>query len=108
MDLGERVDQFKFPDPERAMSVIQIIEYETDRPDEIKALGEARMAQMPEAPPGFQITVTRNRDWPNRYLASAEFPLLGGGDRGQRAAGHRRVRQADGGALYKRSPVLQP
>jgi len=27
------------------MSFIQIIEYETDRPDEMRALGEARMAQ---------------------------------------------------------------
>jgi hypothetical protein len=57
-----------------AMSFIQIIEYETDRPDEIKALGEARMTEMPEAPPGFRLTVTRDRDRPNRYFAIAEFP----------------------------------
>lgn len=29
------------------MTFIQIIEYETDRPDEMRALGEARMAEMP-------------------------------------------------------------
>jgi hypothetical protein len=56
------------------MSFIQIIEYETDRPDEMRALGEARMAQMPEAPPGFRLVVTRDRDQPNRYLTIVEFP----------------------------------
>jgi hypothetical protein len=59
---------------EKAMSFIQIIEYETDRADEIKALGEARMAQMPEAPPGFRLVVTRDRDRPNRYVTIVEFP----------------------------------
>ena len=34
------------------MSFIQIIEYETDRADEMKALGDARMAEMPEPPDG--------------------------------------------------------
>jgi hypothetical protein len=56
------------------MSFIQIIEYETDRPDEIKALADARMAQMPEAPPGFRLVVTQDRDKPNRYLTIVEFP----------------------------------
>jgi len=56
------------------MGFIQIIEYETDRPDEIKALGEARMAQMPEAPPGFRLIATRDRDRANRYLTIVEFP----------------------------------
>ena len=56
------------------MGFIQIVEYETDRPDEIKALGEARRAEMPEAPPGFRLTVTRDRDRPNRYLTIIEFP----------------------------------
>jgi hypothetical protein len=56
------------------MSFIQVVEYETDRADEIKALGEARMAQMPAAPPGFRLVMTRDRDRPNRYLTIIEFP----------------------------------
>lgn len=56
------------------MTFIQIIEYETDRPDEMRALGEARMAEMPESPPGFRLAVTRDRDRPNRYFTIVEFP----------------------------------
>ena len=56
------------------MSFIQIIEYETDRADEIKALGEARIAQMPQAQPEFRLVVTRDRDRPNRYVTIVEFP----------------------------------
>ena len=56
------------------MSFIQIIEYETDRPDEMMALGEANMAEMPEAPPGFRLHITRDRDRPNRYFTIVEFP----------------------------------
>src|SRR5690242_13927170 len=56
------------------MSFVQIIEYETDRPDEVWALGEARSAEMGEAPPGFRLLVTQDRDNPNRYLTIVEFP----------------------------------
>jgi hypothetical protein len=56
------------------MSFIQIIEYETDRPDEMRALGEARMAQAPDAPPGFRVVVTKDRDRPNHYFTIVEFP----------------------------------
>jgi hypothetical protein len=59
---------------EAAMSFIQIIEYETDHPDEIKALGDARMGEAPETPPGFRLIVTRDRDRPNRYFTIIEFP----------------------------------
>ena len=55
------------------MSFIQIIEYETDRADEMMALGEAQMAEAPEAPPGFRLAVTQDRDNPNRYLTIVEF-----------------------------------
>lgn len=56
------------------MSFIQIIEYETDRPEEMRALGEARMAQMPPPPEGFRLQVTRDRDNPHRYFTIVEFP----------------------------------
>jgi hypothetical protein len=55
------------------MGFIQIIEYETDRPDEIRALGEANM-EGGEMPPGFRMAVTRDRDKPNRYFTIVEFP----------------------------------
>lgn len=56
------------------MSFVQVIEYETDRPDEIMALGQDQRAEMPAAPEGFRVTVTRDRDNPNRYFTIVEFP----------------------------------
>jgi hypothetical protein len=56
------------------MSFIQIIEYETDRPDEVRALGEAERSRMPQANEGFRLTVTRDRDRTNRYVTIVEFP----------------------------------
>jgi quinol monooxygenase YgiN len=56
------------------MSFIQIIEYETDRPDEMRALGQSFRAEMGPPPPGFRLAVTRDRDNPNRYFTIAEFP----------------------------------
>lgn len=56
------------------MSFVQVIEYETDRPDEIMALGESQRSEMPSAPEGFRLTVTRDRDKPNRYFTIVEFP----------------------------------
>lgn len=56
------------------MSFIQIIEYETDRPDEMWALGEARRAEMGEPPPGFRLTITQDRDRRNRFVTIVEFP----------------------------------
>jgi hypothetical protein len=53
---------------------IQIIEYETDRPDEMWAIGAARMAEMTDAGPGFRLTVTQDRDHPSRYVTIVEFP----------------------------------
>jgi hypothetical protein len=55
------------------MSFIQIIEYETDRPEEIAALGEARMAEG-GPPDGFRLTVAQDRDHPNRYVSVVAFP----------------------------------
>src|SRR3954462_12555463 len=56
------------------MSFIQIIEYETDRPDEMWALGGARMTEMGDPPPGFRLTVAQDRDRPNRFVTIVEFP----------------------------------
>jgi hypothetical protein len=56
------------------MSFIQIIEYETDRPDEMQALGEARIGEMGDPPPGFRLTITQDRDRPNRFMTIVEFP----------------------------------
>jgi hypothetical protein len=55
------------------VSFIQVIEYETDRPDEIMALGEEQRSDMPETPDGFRVSVTRDRDNPNRYFTIVEF-----------------------------------
>ena len=55
------------------MSFIQVIEYETDRPDEMWALGEARTAEIGDTPPGFRLSITQDRDHPNRYVTIVEF-----------------------------------
>ncbi|GAB1640034.1 hypothetical protein [Krasilnikovia sp. MM14-A1259] len=55
------------------MSFVQIIEYETDRPDEMFALGDSRMAGLGDAPEGFRLTVTQDRDNPKRFLTIVEF-----------------------------------
>ena len=56
------------------MSFIQIIEYETDRPDEMMALGNENMQRAGDAPPFTRLAVTQDRDNPNRYLTIVEFP----------------------------------
>jgi len=56
------------------MSFIQIIEYETDRPDEMQALGDARMQADAGPPPFVRLAVTQDRDRPNRYMTIVEFP----------------------------------
>jgi hypothetical protein len=58
------------------MSFIQIIEYETDRPDEIAALMDERAGQGMaggEQPPFTRMALTRDRENPRRYLGIAEF-----------------------------------
>ena len=59
------------------MSFVQIIEYETDRADEIAAiLGKRRDEAMAsgERPPFTQLLATQDRDNPKRYLTVIEFP----------------------------------
>jgi hypothetical protein len=56
------------------MSFVQVIEYETNRADEVMALGESQRSEMTAAPEGFRVTVTRDRDNPDRYFTIVEFP----------------------------------
>lgn len=56
------------------MSFIQIIEYETDRPDDIRRLGEAQLGKMPSTQDGVRLSMTSDRDHPNRYVTIVEFP----------------------------------
>ena len=56
------------------MSFIQIIEYETDRPDEVRKLGEAQWRKMSSTQDGFRLSMTSDRDHPNRYVTIVEFP----------------------------------
>ncbi len=56
------------------MGFVQIIEYETDRPDEMWALGDSQIARMGDAPEGFRLTVTQDRENPKRFVTIVEFP----------------------------------
>jgi hypothetical protein len=55
------------------MSFIQIIEYETDRPDEVAALG-AEMEASGSAPRFTSLRMTKDLDKPNSYATIVEFP----------------------------------
>jgi hypothetical protein len=46
----------------------------TNRPDEIRALGESQMAE--QSMPGMCLVVARDRERPSRYVAIVEFPTL--------------------------------
>lgn len=48
------------------------MEYETNRPDEIRALGESQMAE--QSMPGMRLMVARDRERSSRYVAIVEFP----------------------------------
>lgn len=56
------------------MAFIQIIEYETDRPDEIAQMMGDGPSPDPETDPGFtRLALTQDRDNPRRYLLIVEF-----------------------------------
>ncbi|GHJ48521.1 hypothetical protein Cs7R123_58630 [Catellatospora sp. TT07R-123] len=55
------------------MGFIQIIEYETDRFNEVAALMQAREQEMDGPPPFKLLRVARDRDNPRRYLTIVEF-----------------------------------
>jgi hypothetical protein len=56
------------------MSFVQILEYETDKPDEVAALAGGRMGAAGTLPPGFRVLVTQDRDNTRRYVTIIEFP----------------------------------
>ncbi len=55
------------------MGFIQIVQYRTSRPDEVRALGEEFRAQAGDTRPG-RVTACRDRDGQDRYVTVAEFP----------------------------------
>jgi heme-degrading monooxygenase HmoA len=65
------------PDRQRegyAVSFIQIVEYETDRADEIAAAMSEQSMPSPEEVPGFRrMAFAQDRDNPKRYFVIVEF-----------------------------------
>src|SRR5574342_360288 len=55
------------------MGFLQIVEYETDRPDDIDALMRASSADATSAPGFTRLAYTRDRDKPSRYMVVVEF-----------------------------------
>jgi quinol monooxygenase YgiN len=55
------------------MTFIQIIEYETDRADEIAAMMGEMTADGGDDPGFVRLTVTQDRDNPRRFLTIVEF-----------------------------------
>ena len=54
---------------------VQIIEYETDKPEEMKALRNEMRDDMGDTAASFgRLVVTQDRDNPRRYLIIVEFP----------------------------------
>jgi quinol monooxygenase YgiN len=56
------------------MSFIQIIDYETDRADEIDAAMRAALADMPVEPGFLRLEQTQDHDNPRHYMTIVEFP----------------------------------
>ncbi len=56
------------------MEFVQIIEYQTSKPDELKAVGDEFGAMRGDAQGGPQVTVTKDRDKENTYLTIVRFP----------------------------------
>jgi quinol monooxygenase YgiN len=55
------------------MEFVQIIEYETDRADEVRVLGEEYRAKRSLDGGPTRMTVCQDRDNPGRYLTVVEF-----------------------------------
>ncbi len=58
------------------MEFIQIIEYQTSKPDEVQALGDELMAARGDDPGGaaLKVVATADRDRPGTYLTIVRFP----------------------------------
>ena len=55
------------------MAFIQLIDYETDRADEIDAAMRASMAERPDAPGFTRMEHTQDHDNPRHYMTIVEF-----------------------------------
>ena len=55
------------------MAFIQLIDYETDRADEIDAAMRASMADRPDAPGFMRLEHTQDHDNPRHYMTIVEF-----------------------------------
>ncbi len=56
------------------MRFVQIVEYATSRPDEMRALGEEFAASREGDAEASRVVIYKDRDATDRYLAIAEFP----------------------------------
>jgi quinol monooxygenase YgiN len=56
------------------MEFVQIIEYQTTKPDEVRALGEEFQASRENASNRPSVVVTRDRDRENTYVMVVRFP----------------------------------
>ena len=56
------------------MAFVQIIEFETTRPDEVEALVDEWRAKTEGSRTAQRGTLTRDRDRPNTYVQIVEFP----------------------------------
>jgi quinol monooxygenase YgiN len=56
------------------MAFIQIIDYETDRADEIDTAMRAALADMPVDPGFIRLEQTQDHDNPRHYMTIVEFP----------------------------------
>jgi hypothetical protein len=56
------------------MAYIQLVEYETDRPEEINANMRAAMDSDTGEPSFTRLAHTQDRDNPRRYVTIVEFP----------------------------------
>ncbi|HEX7744033.1 MAG TPA: hypothetical protein VF462_02060 [Micromonosporaceae bacterium] len=55
------------------MPFVQVIEYETDRPDEIRALGDEWSREQPAEGPPVRVIMSQDRDNPGHFMMVVEF-----------------------------------
>jgi len=66
----------ELPREEQSMEFVQVIEYQTSKPDEMAALAEEFLAQRAEVggPAPSMVLVVGDRNRPNTYLTIVRFP----------------------------------